>query len=193
MIGMPLNVFFASLAFFHCSEFLLAMIFMRDELSMKSWLFSKAYATAMVFAVLEYVLEGWAMPALKFGNGGMGYVSWLGLVLMLLGEGIRKLAVFTAKSNFTHNMRTTRQPTHVLVTQGIYRYVRHPGYLGWYIWCLGTQVLLGNPLCFFGFAVVAWRFFSSRIKTEEHYLRQFFGRAYRTYAARTPTWLPMIP
>ncbi|GLI61229.1 hypothetical protein VaNZ11_003529, partial [Volvox africanus] len=164
MIGMPLNVFLVSLAFFHCSEFILAMIFMRDELSIKSWLLSKAYATTMLFAVLEYVLEGWAVPALKVGDGGMGYVSSLGLVLIVLGEGIRKLAIFTAKSNFTHNMRTARQPKHVLITRGIYGYVRHPGYLGWYIWCLGTQVLLCNPICFFGFAVLAWRFFSLRIK-----------------------------
>ncbi|GIL73682.1 hypothetical protein Vretimale_5431 [Volvox reticuliferus] len=193
MIGTPFILFFASLAFFHCSEFLLALIFTRDELSMNSWLISKPYVTAMAFAVLEYVFESWATPALKVGSGGMGYVSWLGLILIVLGEGIRKLGIFTAKSNFTHNMRTTRQPTHVLVMRGIYRYIRHPGYLGWYIWCLGTQVLLGNPLCFFGFAAVAWRFFSTRIKIEEYYLRQFFGSAYLAYAARTPTWIPMIP
>lgn len=34
------------------------------------------------------------------------------------------------------------------------RYVRHPGYLGWYLWCVGGQLLLVNPLCTAGFACV---------------------------------------
>jgi uncharacterized membrane protein len=33
-----------------------------------------------------------------------------------------------------------------------YRYVRHPGYLGWFIWAVGTQVLLANPVCTLLFA-----------------------------------------
>lgn len=34
------------------------------------------------------------------------------------------------------------------------RYVRHPGYLGWYLWCIGGQLLLVNPLCAAAFALV---------------------------------------
>lgn len=34
------------------------------------------------------------------------------------------------------------------------RYVRHPGYLGWYVWCIGTQLLLVNPLSCIAFAYV---------------------------------------
>ncbi|GLC57133.1 hypothetical protein PLESTB_001187000 [Pleodorina starrii] len=154
LVAAPIAVFVAVLTFFHCSEFLLAYVYMRDELSITSWLITKPYATAMAFAVLEYLVESWALPGLKVGNGGMGYVSWVGLALVLLGEGIRKLGMFTAQSNFTHNIRTTQDPTHVLVTRGIYRYIRHPGYLGWYIWCLGTQVLLANPACCIAFAIV---------------------------------------
>jgi len=41
-----------------------------------------------------------------------------------------------------------------------YRYVRHPGYLGWLIWAVGTQVLLTNPVCTLLFAylvrAVSW-------------------------------------
>ena len=34
------------------------------------------------------------------------------------------------------------------------RFVRHPGYLGWFIWAVGTQVLLCNPLSMISFAYV---------------------------------------
>ena len=34
------------------------------------------------------------------------------------------------------------------------RYCRHPGYLGWFVWAVGTQLLLVNPLCLTGFSYV---------------------------------------
>lgn len=37
------------------------------------------------------------------------------------------------------------------------RYIRHPGYLGWLVWAVGTQVMLVNPLCTLLFAVVVSR------------------------------------
>ncbi|KAG2447198.1 hypothetical protein HYH02_007940 [Chlamydomonas schloesseri] len=147
----------------------------------------------MGFAIIEYSVEAWLLPGIKVGSGGMGYVSWLGLALVLLGEGIRKVGMLTAQSNFTHNIRVRRDERHRLVTHGIYRYIRHPGYLGWYIWCVGTQILLCNPFSIVAFAIVTWRFFRERIEYEEYYLRRFFGYQYEVYAARTPTWLPLIP
>jgi hypothetical protein len=33
------------------------------------------------------------------------------------------------------------------------RHIRHPGYLGWFIWALGTQVLLCNPISCTAFAL----------------------------------------
>lgn len=34
------------------------------------------------------------------------------------------------------------------------RYIRHPGYLGFLLWCVGTQLLLVNPASCIIFAVV---------------------------------------
>ena len=34
------------------------------------------------------------------------------------------------------------------------RYIRHPGYLGFLMWCIGTQLLLVNPVSCITFAVV---------------------------------------
>lgn len=41
-----------------------------------------------------------------------------------------------------------------MVTSGMYTYLRHPGYFGWFLWSVGTQVLLCNPICAVAFAVV---------------------------------------
>ncbi|KAG2493683.1 hypothetical protein HYH03_008197 [Edaphochlamys debaryana] len=193
LVPTPFAVFFGLLVFFHCSEFLLAAIFMRHELGTTSWLISKPYAKAMGFAVLEFWLEWWLRPGIKGASGGMGLVAWVGLALVLTGEVIRKVGMVTAQGNFTHQIRRQRDPSHQLVTHGIYRWIRHPGYLGWYVWCIGTQVLLCNPVSALAFAFVAWHFFRDRIEYEEYYLRRFFGPAYDEYARRTPTWIPLIP
>jgi len=71
------------------------------------------------------------------------------------------------------------------------RYLRHPSYFGWFYWALGTQVLLGNPICFVIYAVVTWKFFSVRIAYEEATLYHFFPE-YSDYVARTAIGIPCI-
>ena len=48
---------------------------------------------------------------------------------------------------FTHLIKTERRPGHELVTTGVYRVLRHPGYFGWFVWACGTQILLCNVIC----------------------------------------------
>lgn len=188
----PFRAFVASLAFFHLSEFLAAARFTPAMLSRASFLVSRDYAVAMAAATLEYGLEATLAPAAK-GSPAARVAARVGLVMVVLGEGLRKAAWITARHNFTHEIQTAKRREHVLVTAGVYRYVRHPGYLGWLVWAVGTQVLLGNPVCAAAFAAVAWRFFVLRIPAEEAHLRQFFGPAWQAYAVATPTRIPFIP
>eukprot|EP00878_Enallax_costatus_P029049 GHUV01031432.1.p2 GENE.GHUV01031432.1~~GHUV01031432.1.p2 ORF type:complete len:148 (+),score=28.99 GHUV01031432.1:146-589(+) len=145
---------------------------------------------AMIAGLAEYAVEAILVPATK---QQWQWVSYLGLVLVLAGEVIRKTAMVTAASSFTHDIARERRDKHVLVTTGIYRYVRHPGYLGWFLWSIATQLLLVNPVCTVGFTYVSWRFFAERIPFEEYYLRSFFGRQYLQYAEATPSGIPFIP
>lgn len=34
------------------------------------------------------------------------------------------------------------------------RYIRHPGYLGWFVWAVAGQLLLANPITTVAFAYV---------------------------------------
>jgi protein-S-isoprenylcysteine O-methyltransferase len=110
----------------------------------------------------------------------------LGLAMMGCGQALRSLAMVTAGSNFTHQIAERRRAGHVLVTSGVYALCRHPSYAGWLLWCVGTQVFLGNPICSVGYFVVTWRFFRERIRVEEEYLVDFFGNAYSEYRRAVP-------
>ena len=63
-----LLAFTVTVALFHVSEFLLACIFMREELSWRSWLLSKPYCAAMGLAIVEFYAELWLAPGLKTGT-----------------------------------------------------------------------------------------------------------------------------
>ncbi|BDA40839.1 Protein-S-isoprenylcysteine O-methyltransferase [Coccomyxa sp. Obi] len=175
-----------SLSFFHGSEFFLAFLYNRQDLSRRSWLVSKPYCLAMLAAILEYSLES-MIPALR-----TKWISVFGLGMIIVGEIIRKTAMITAQHNFTHVLQSERRENHVLVTHGIYRYFRHPGYFGWLLWMLGTQVLLVNPICIIVFITVAWHFFRQRITFEEEQLHYFFGQEYDDYAEKVPTRIPFL-
>ncbi|GAX74277.1 hypothetical protein CEUSTIGMA_g1726.t1 [Chlamydomonas eustigma] len=181
--------FLAAIVFFHVSEFILAAIYMWEELSWDSLLLSKNYCLALSMGCMEYCIECWLVPSLK--------ASWtqpiaaLGLFMVVVGESIRKLGMLTAKGAFTHKIRLQRLPNHVLVTSGIYRFTRHPGYLGWFVWSVGTQVLLVNPVSATLFFYTALKFFKRRIDFEESLLKEFFPE-YNAYAMRTPTLIPFI-
>mmetsp|Transcript_20766 Transcript_20766/g.30136 ORF Transcript_20766/g.30136 Transcript_20766/m.30136 type:complete len:114 (+) Transcript_20766:911-1252(+) len=110
-----------------------------------------------------------------------------------IGEAIRNLAWLTAGNSFTHQIQRKRSESHTLVTNGIYAMMRHPGYLGWYLFFVGTQVMICNPICAVLFVALGHRFFALRIPIEERHLIAMFGNAYSNYRKRTPTWLPGIP
>ena len=58
---------------------------------------------------------------------------------------------------------------------------RHPSYAGWFLWSLGSQLILVNPFCLLAYAYVSFSFFSERIYCEEFMLLKFFGKEYREY------------
>lgn len=184
-----LSQMFLAIIFFHISEYILAVaIHGKSNVTLKSLLISKNYLLAMIFSLLEYFVEISLFPALK----EYWWVSNLGLALVLIGELIRKMAIITAGQSFTHLIKIYHEEHHKLITHGIYRFVRHPGYAGFFIWSVSTQIMLCNPISTIGFAVVVWRFFAERIPYEEYFLRHFFGSQYEEYAQRTPSGVPFV-
>jgi protein-S-isoprenylcysteine O-methyltransferase Ste14 len=81
---------------------------------------------------------------------------------------------------------------HVLVTDGIYRHVRHPMYSAFWLWALAQALLLPNWIAGFaglaGFGIL----FFGRIGREEQMLLEKFGDEYRAYVARTCRVIPRI-
>jgi len=185
-----LGAFILFLSFFHFTEFMFIALFHLDKLSTDSFLInhSRSFSIAMAASFTEYFVEWFFFPFLK----GNLVVLLVGCFVAGFGQLIRLIAFYTAGNNFTHEVATKKQKDHLLVTSGIYHIFRHPGYFGWFWWAIGTQIVVGNPVCFVGYAAASWKFFESRIRIEEQFLLSFFGQQYVNYRINTRTWIPFI-
>ncbi|XP_038114935.1 protein-S-isoprenylcysteine O-methyltransferase [Culex quinquefasciatus] len=184
------GVYGTLMAVFHYSEYLGIAFCNPKTLSPDSFILNHSihYALAAGASWLEFFVEVYFFPEMK-----IHYILWiLGLVLCLGGEILRKLAMITASKNFSHIVQFERTQGHELVTDGVYGLMRHPSYVGWFWWSIGTQVVLANPVCFVIYTVASWKFFHDRIFMEEITLLNFFGEEYYKYKQRVPTGLPFI-
>lgn len=216
-----LNFFLIAILFFHISEITLVAIFNRQLLGIRcknihhllgfhlaptplflsissprhpfphhtALLISKPYVIAMSLGLAEYILERNYIPHLFFNST----ISRIGLLSITIGEMVRKTAIITAQKSFTHDIAQRTRQGHILVTTGIYSWFRHPSYLGWMLWAIGTQLLLCNPVSTIVFTIVTFRFFHQRIAIEDHYLVKIFGQEYQQYRKKVPSGLPFIP
>ncbi|TNJ28894.1 Isoprenylcysteine carboxyl methyltransferase [Giardia muris] len=185
----PLWVFGCALLFFHTSEYYLQSRHVPTRLSLETLLLSPQYLTALGIGLMEYLIE---KRLFNWKEGVYGRVSfWCGLIGIVVGELLRKMAMLQNRW-FTHMIATERRNGHRLITTGVYRYIRHPGYAGWFIWAISTQIMLANPISTIGYGVVSWYFFNDRIKYEEALLLDFFGLEYEKYITRTVTGVPGV-
>lgn len=190
----PLWLFVGLLSLFHLGEYTWAWAFEpRGSLSFNSTLLTQNwpdYQIALGASFVEYAVEAFFFPRVKRVLAPM---SMVGLCLCIMGLVVRAIGMWTTRSNFTHKVAEHKRADHALVTSGIYSVLRHPAYFGWYWWTVGSQMLLGNPLCAVGFAVVSSLFFRQRIPFEESKLVDFFGNAYREFMGRTIVGIPGVP
>ena len=79
-----------------------------------------------------------------------------------------------------------------LIVKGLYKYVRNPIYISWYLIILGEALYFQSRdlmLYLLGWMV----FFQIRVVfCEEPYLRVTFGASYESYRKSVPRWIPRL-
>lgn len=141
-----------------------------------------------VLSATEYWLESMLCPSIKF----YALSVVMGIVCLIVGQFIRSLSMWQCGPSFSHLIKHTKENHHVLITTGIYAYLRHPSYFGWFYWAIGTQLLLCNPICLCFYTYASWTFFNQRIPYEEELLQEFFKQEYMDYAQRTVIGIPFV-
>jgi protein-S-isoprenylcysteine O-methyltransferase Ste14 len=118
--------------------------------------------------------------------GGEG-VRWLGALLFIIGGALRLWPVFVLGRRFSGLVAI--QPGHRLVTEGIYRNLRNPSYLGMLIIGLGWALAFRSGV---GLLLTALMLIPliARIHSEEALLKAQFGGEYEAYCSRSWRLIP---
>jgi protein-S-isoprenylcysteine O-methyltransferase Ste14 len=121
---------------------------------------------------------------------GTEWIRYVGLAIMALGVAVRWTAVLSLGRAFSASVaiRAGQQ----LYTQGLYRRVRHPSYLGLLMILAAIGVHTHN---WTGFAIIlipSFAALSYRIHVEEKALQAAFGNAYEAYSSATKRLIPGV-
>jgi len=81
---------------------------------------------------------------------------------------------------------------HQLITDGIYRRIRHPMYSAFWLWASAQALLLPNWVAGFSGLVGFGILFFGRVAREERMMLETFGDGYRAYMARTGRIFPSV-
>ncbi|KAH0283844.1 protein-S-isoprenylcysteine O-methyltransferase [Aureobasidium namibiae CBS 147.97] len=187
--------FIATLSLFHFLEFWTTARYNTHNAKVSSYLLTSnggAYLSAHVAAMVEIIITSFFFPALQDAYSNIFTIT-AGAVLVIMGQVIRSTAMAQAGVSFNHIPAKSKKNDHVLVTSGLYSWFRHPSYFGYYFFAVGTQVVVGNKICFVSYAIILWFFFKDRITHEEQDLVKFFGDDYLAYRKSVGTGIPFIP
>ena len=141
------------------------------------------------------------VPAIGLGlTGGTAYffggvradglVNAVGLALCVVGLSIRYWSRRTLGRFFT--IGVVAQEGHRVVQSGPYKYVRHPGYLGFLLFFLGLPLMIGSWFGLFVLTLPTSVVYVWLITIEDAELATMLGREYQDYQKRSARLIPGI-
>jgi protein-S-isoprenylcysteine O-methyltransferase Ste14 len=81
---------------------------------------------------------------------------------------------------------------HALVTEGVYRLIRHPMYMSQWLWGMAQTLLLQNWIAGWASLVLFVPLYVLRVPREEQMMLEHFKEAYRVYMNRTGRVIPRL-
>jgi protein-S-isoprenylcysteine O-methyltransferase Ste14 len=134
------------------------------------------------------VIHGYGRFFFPGGRSNTGF--WIGVLVMMLGFGLRIWAVVTLGRSFRTTVETHTEQ--LVVRTGPYRLVRHPSYSGLLLMCLGFGIAVQNLLSLAIAFVLPLIALLYRIHVEEAALSSSIGSSYKDYQSKTKKLIPWI-
>jgi protein-S-isoprenylcysteine O-methyltransferase Ste14 len=114
----------------------------------------------------------------------------IGMALFVTGLLIRIYSMLTLKQYFTYTVAEVEN--HKIIATGLYKFIRHPGYLGQLIIFMGISTSISNGLSMLLMMIPVTLGYLYRINVEEKFMTDQFGEDYKNYQQRTKRIIPMI-
>ena len=138
---------------------------------------------AVIAFMIDPAMMAWASLPLPAG------ARWTGAGLAIVTAALLTWTLRSLGPNLTDTVVT--RAAHTLVTQGPYRWVRHPFYDCMALFMLSIALMMANWFVIAA-GLATFMLLALRSRTEEDKLLERFGEPYRTYRAATGRFLPKI-
>ncbi len=139
--------------------------------------------------VAGLVVSYWDAFVLRNETNVYGGVGTVGFLSLFLGIGLYIAGRLTLGRLYSEKVRI--RSDHKLVTRGLYRYVRHPMYLGVILFVLSAPIILESLYGFIVMMLLVPMIFH-RIGIEEKAMTSKFGDDYLAYTRKTKKLIPYI-
>ena len=103
---------------------------------------------------------------------------------------IRIHSILTLKQYFTYSV--AKVENHKIIESGLYKFIRHPGYLGQLIIFIGISTSMSNWLSILVMMIPITLAYLYRIKVEERFMIDQLGEDYLKYQERTNRLIPLL-
>jgi len=114
----------------------------------------------------------------------------IGMSLFVIGLVIRIYSILTLRQFFTYSVAKVQD--HEIIETGLYKFIRHPGYLGQFIIFLGISTSISNWLSVLAMMLPITLAYLYRIKVEERFMLEQLGENYLNYQNRTKRLIPLV-
>jgi protein-S-isoprenylcysteine O-methyltransferase Ste14 len=115
-------------------------------------------------------------------------LGWTGALIFVLAIFILWKSHVDLGLNFSPKLQLRKE--HSLVTNGIFKKIRHPMYAAHFLWSIAQVLLLQNWIAGWGFLATLLPLYRVRVKEEERMMLDEFGDRYRLYMDRTGRLFP---
>jgi protein-S-isoprenylcysteine O-methyltransferase Ste14 len=128
---------------------------------------------------------------LDFADYGLpNWIGWVGVGLF----GVAICLLWRSHAKLGRNWTPTLgiRDEHNLVTEGVYKYIRHPMYAAHWLWAIAQVLILHNWIAGYSFLIAVVPHYLMRVNNEEQMMLKQFGEEYRTYMKRTGRMIPRL-
>jgi protein-S-isoprenylcysteine O-methyltransferase Ste14 len=159
---------------------------------------AKSYKTPLETGLLVLAWAGFFVPLIWIASPAFSFAEYplrtgpLGAGVMCLVIGLWLFYRSHADLGTNWSITLELREQHGLITQGVYRWIRHPMYSALVLYSVGQALVIPNWVAGPANLVVLVVLLVLRLRSEEKMMVQQFGDEYAAYTARTKRFVPRV-
>ena len=158
----------------------------------------KSHKTPLETGLLVLAWVGFIVPLIWVASPAFSFAEYAlsigplvtGVMCLVIGLWLFYRSHADLGTNWSITLEVREQ--HRLITQGVYRRIRHPMYLALSLYSIGQALVIPNwvagPSNLIAFAILL----ALRVRAEERMMVEGFGDEYAAYSARTKRLIPGV-